>query len=184
MPKIAIKNLGYIQSIKLEHSSGVIDGSKIAEALQSVAIPIQNSASYLAQDVSGTPAVPPLISALQAQHCGKGLVDLAITDNSSGLQQAVGYWIEYSNDGFKTSRPQFIGGARNHLMTLPNGRWQFRAFSQYQTAGSPNTPVAAPGTLLINDSTAGDTILFPSQGSGTGRPGEQGTGAGKTVSRV
>jgi hypothetical protein len=156
----------------------------LAECIDDLVMAHDNVSKQLATDPNGSEIVPPNIAMVQAQHLGNGLVDLAITDNAP-ISRAINYHVEYdSTPNFTNPRGATLGPWRTGTIFLPNGTWFFRAYSQYPAGGGPNTPVIAPGSLVINVKDGAAGPLFASQGSGTGKPQQGGgQGSGKLIQR-
>lgn len=175
-PKIRIKSQNSIQVAK----PGKLDGFLVADALKDVNSGIGTVANRLANDPNGTNVTPPNIAGLLAQHLGNGLVDIAIADPGL-IQSAIGYHVEYdTNPNFTSSRYEFLGPSRNKTITLPNGTYYFKAYSQYQYGGNPSAAKTF-GPVQVTGSAA--TSLLKTQGSGTGAPGQSEIGFGTEIVR-
>jgi hypothetical protein len=174
MPKLTIKSLSIIKQNPAT--------LRVGEALDDVATGTNNLAAQLSADPNGSDITPANVAQVQAQHLGNGLVDVAITDNSS-LSRAINYYIEADTSPNFTSNPRGIttGPIRNGSLVLPNGTYYVRAYSQYPAGGPPSKPVNAAQPIVVTGSAS--LPLLASQGSGTGNPGQGGQGAGKTINR-
>jgi hypothetical protein len=155
---------------------------RIGECFDDASTGINNLAAQLGSDPNGSDVTPAKVAQVMAQHLGNGLVDVAITDNSS-LSRAVNYYVEYdtSPDFSNNPRGTALGSYRNGQVTLPNGTYWVQAYSQYPAGGPPSKPVMFPQPIMVTGSAG--LPLLNSQGSGTGKPGQAGQGAGKTVAR-
>ena len=175
-PKLSLKNIRYILGIKTPE----VDGSKFAETFSDVANSITGVTSRLGANPNGPPQNSPMIASFQAVHLGNGLIDLSIIDPGK-IQSAISYFVEYdTTSGFAQSRYVHLGPARNGTIVLPNGSYWFKAYSQNILGGSPSSPIIT-GPVAVTGSATG--VLLPTQGSGTGQPGQTGTGAGPVISR-
>jgi hypothetical protein len=174
VPSLIVKSLGILK--------GTPSLTRVGEAISDHLIGTNNISAQLATNPNGPDVIPAPVAQVQAQHLGNGLVDVAITDNSD-IARAINYHIEYDTSPNFTSNPRgtLLGPYRNGQFTLPNGTWYVRGFSQYPAGGPPSAPIAFPQPVVVTGSAA--LPLLNSQGSGTGRPGQAGQGAGKTVSR-
>lgn len=155
---------------------------RVAEAIDDLLKGHSNVANQLSTDPNGGDVVPPNVASLHVQHLGGGHVDIAITDNAK-ITRAIEYHLEYTTEKSWTNpRGRTLGSWRTAEFTLPNGVWNFRAYSQFPAGGPPSTPVYCQGTVTVTDGNA--IPLMPSQGSGTGLPKTGGgAGAGKTITR-
>lgn len=179
-PKITIRNHSYLQSVQIVGGKGSLDGYKLSEALTDVATASANLASQMASSPDGTDITPPKIGNLQAVHLGNGILNFAITDGGQ-IQRAIDYVVELANNpGFSGSETIHFSPSRNGRTIVPNGTWYVKAYSQYRLGGPPSAGVTQ-GPILVSGSV--NASLLPSQGCGTGQPGQTGAGAGTSVSR-
>lgn len=176
MRSLIVRSLNYIRQTPAP------EGNRIAEAVDDLLTGHNNLAHQLSTDPNGKEVIPPNIAGLQVQHLGNGNIDVAITDNAP-ISRAIEYHVEYSTDPSMASpRGRSLGSWRTGEFSLPNGQWYFHAYSQYPAGGKPSLPVRAQGSLVVTGSSA--ISLFPSQSSGTGRPGQgPAQGSGKVISR-
>lgn len=174
MPKLLVKSLSIIK----QDPSTV----RVGEAFDDAITGINSLSAQLGTDPNGADITPANVAQVEAQHLGNGLVDVAITDNSS-LSRAINYYVEYDTSPNFTGNPRgvAIGPLRNGSIFLPNGTYYIRAYSQYPAGGPPSKPVMFSKPVLVSGSAA--MPLLASQGSGTGKPGQAGQGAGKTITR-
>lgn len=180
IPQVSLRN---IESIKRMHvfipNNANIKGYEIGEAIQDAAKPSQYLGRNLAANIDGTENAPNIPSSIQAKHLGGGLVDVAITDQAK--HPAINYFVEVAdNPGFRNSRVVQSSPSRNGLVTLPNGTWHIRAYSQYQYSGSPsNSNQNPPSTSVMVTGSIASESLLNSQGSGTGTGQTPGAGFGE-----
>jgi hypothetical protein len=178
-PRLNIRNKSAIEA-----SGKSVDGRTMGEALGDIQNGVGNIANRLSSDPSGSTVVPPKVSSTQAVHLGNGFVDVSSTDNSPNTTSAVAYHLEYAdNPGFNGSIYHGGGPSRNHgRILLPNGKWWFKSYSQYQYGGPPGEG-STTGPVNVTGSLLGSSSLLPTQGSGSGLPGQTGVGFGRSISR-
>lgn len=165
MTKPLIRNLSILKQ----------QSPRLGEAFDDLVTPLDNITNQLGSNPNGGNVVPAPVAQVQAQHLGNGVIDIAITDNSS-VSRAINYYAEYSQSpSFSNYYTHVMGPSRNsHSLTLPNGTWYLRGRSQYPAGGSASVPISASGPVVVTGSSK--VALFPSQGSGTG-----GGGAGSVI---
>jgi len=180
IPNVALRNIESLKRMKIfVPNQGQVQGHLIAEAIQDAAKPSQYLGRNLAAQIDGSANVPNAPSGIQAKHLGGGLVDVAITDQAK--HPAINYFVEVAdNPGFRNSRVVQSSPSRNGLVTLPNGTWHIRAYSQYQYSGSPsNSNQNPPSTSVMVTGSIASESLLNSQGSGTGNGQTPGSGFGE-----
>ena len=158
----------------------------LADALADIVQKLQNVASQVAANPTGTVSPPPTISALSVVASG-GIFDIQIQDNSP-VNRGINYFVEYSTAAsFAQPHVVDLGASRSYRATWGNQTLYFRAYSQYPTS-APSATVyfgssAAP-TGVVGGGTAGPAPQT-STGSGTApNNGQQGgAGFGYTPSR-
>src|SRR5580658_10676978 len=112
-PKPLIRNLSYLQNVKITRGFGEFDGWKLGEALSDVGTSVGNVANQIAASPDGGPITPPPIGKFQAVHLGNGIVNFSITDGSK-IQRAIDYVVELAdNSGFSNSEVVHFSPARN-----------------------------------------------------------------------
>jgi hypothetical protein len=173
-PKLTIDSLNSVKQNPATTQTG--------ECFDDVSKGVNNLAANLGADPNGADVTPADVAQLKAQHLGNGLVDVALVDNSS-LARAISYFVDADTSPNFTSNPRTYtnGPVRNISMTLPNGTWYLQGYSQYANGGPPSKPVRFPTPILVTGSAT--QPLLDSEGSGTGRPGAAGQGAGKALTR-
>lgn len=169
---------------------------ELGEAFDDLIRAHDNTSQNLQNDPNGKPIVPSQVSGLAvslgtqsfATSDGKNLqigggVHVAITDNSENLGRAVHYFVEYDvTPNFVSPWVEHLGPSRNKMLSLPNGTYYLRTYSQYPAGGPPSAPTVYPTPVVIANSPF--PSLLPSQSSGTGTAGDGGgNGAGKVISR-
>jgi hypothetical protein len=180
MARPQVKQLSYIKTA--DH--------KLGEAIDDLIRAHDNTSQNLQNDPNGADVTPANVASVKAQTgtaviggvtIGGG-VHVAITDNSK-IGRAVHYFVEYSNDpNFTNPWVEHLGPSRNKMISLPNGTYYFRAYSQYPAGGPPSAPILFSSPIVVTGSPF--PALLPSQASGTGQPSTGGGhGAGKVISR-
>lgn len=169
---------------------------ELGEALDDLIRAHNNTSQNLQNDPNGADVVPSAAQGLSINtgtqsyttSDGKnvqigGGVHVAITDNSAGLGRAVHYFVEYDvTPNFTNPWVEHFGPSRNKMLSLPNGTYYLRTYSQYPAGGPPSAPVSYPQPVVISSSPF--PPLLPSQSSGTGVAGDGGgNGAGKVITR-
>jgi hypothetical protein len=180
-----VKQLPYIKSADY----------RIGEAFDDLIRAHDNTSKNLQNDPNGANVTPPAIGSIQTSTGSQtfttsgaatvqvgGGVHVAITDNGQ-IGRAVNYFVEYDvTPNFLNPWVEHLGASRNKMISLPNGTYYMRAYSQYPAGGPPSTPITAPAPVVITNSPF--PALLPSQASGTGKPSTGGGhGAGKVISR-
>lgn len=173
-----IKNLAYLRTLK---SSDFPDlGSKLAEALQSIASQATNVEQQVNGNPSGQPQAPPAINGVKVTG-QNGHFNVAIQDPNT-IYRGVQYFVEHAdNPQFTNSHIVHMGDSRNANLFLGNTTRYFRAYSSYSSSppsaaayhGSAAAPLAVKG-----GGTVGPPAFQPSESSGTGTPGQALTGPG------
>ena len=173
-PKLTVKSLNMVKQNPATTQTG--------ECLDDVSTGINNLAANLGADPNGADVTPSAVAQVEAQHLGNGLVDVAITDNSS-LSRAISYFADIDTSPNFTTNPRTYtnGPSRNISALLPNGTYFVQVYSQYPNGGPPSKPVRFPTRIVVTGSAT--QPLLSSKGSGTGRPGAAGQGAGKSLTR-
>ena len=167
---MAIRNLDYIRN----------QDPRLYEALQDI---VQQHAT-LAQQVNGNPTGNPVAPpapggvTVQAQN---GHFQVSIQDGGE-IYRGIQYHVEHAdNPHFTNSHTEHLGATRNANLFLGNATRYFRAYSSYGSSpasapvyhGSPVQPIAVAGGGSV-----GPPAFLPSQGSGTGTPGQGLSGPG------
>lgn len=178
--KPIIRNLPYLQNIRITEGHGSLEGYKLAEALDDVGSSVGTVANQLGANPDGVNVIPPNIGSLLAAHHGNGLLDFSIIDNGQ-IQRAVDYVIELAdNSGFANPRVIHYSPSRNGQTVVPNGAWWLKGYSQYRHGGPPSRPVIY-GPISVAGSV--NATLLAGQGCAVAKPGTTGQGAGLTIVR-
>ena len=160
---------------------------RIAEALRAIAAQSTTTEQQGNLNPHGQPSAPPNIQRVTATG-QNGTLHVSIQDQSEGLARGVNYYVEHSAfPDFRDSQVRNIGDSRSHSEFIGNGTRYVRAYSAYPGSprsahayhGSPVSPTAVSGGGSI-----GPPAYLPSQGSGTGAPGQVGVGPGPLPKRT
>lgn len=143
----------------------------LAEALDDILARLNTVALQTNANPEGPAPTPPKIGSVVVT-ASNGMFHAQITDNSP-VTRGIEYHLEASTTpGFNQPILVASGPSRDKPgIALGNGKFYFRAFSQYQT-GEPNEPVyhggsaAAPAVVAGGGSLAGPAVVG-SKGSGT-----------------
>lgn len=179
LPNVSLRNIESVRRTKIfVPNQGEVRGYELAESIEDAARPSQYFGRNMAANLDGSANTPNIPSGIQAKHLGGGLVDVAITDQAQ--HPAINYFVEVAdNPGFSAARVAYSGPSRNALVTLPNGKWYVRTYSQYQYAGSQsNSNQNPPSTNVMVTGSIATGSLLSSQGSGTGTGQTPGAGFG------
>lgn len=179
MAALNIPHLTYIRQIP-------IIGKYIYEALQGVQEGVSTMAVQGNLDPNKDPAPPPNIQAVTATG-QNGFLHVSIQDQSEGLTRGTEYVVEHAdNKSFINAQQRFIGASRGFTEFIGNDTRFIRAYSTtdasgnsahvYHGSASSPTPVSGGGTV-------GPPAYLPSQGAGTGSPGQAGLGQGPVQTR-
>lgn len=179
MAALNIPHLTYIRQIP-------IIGKYIYEALQGIQEGVTTMAVQGNLDPNNDPAPPPNIQAVTVTG-QNGFLHVSIQDQSEGLSRGTGYVVEHAdNRSFINAQQRFIGASRGFTEFIGNDTRFVRAYSTtdasansahvYHGSASSPTPVSGGGTV-------GPPAYLPSQGAGTGAPGQAGLGQGPVQTR-
>lgn len=158
---------------------------KLYEALSDLDRATANVADQTNTNRKGQPLPPPAIDGLSVTG-QNGHFNLQIT-HKGDFYRGIKYYAEYAdNPGFSNPYPIELGASRSRNVFLGNATLYWRAYAAYSSsapgpaayhggAGSPQ-PVEGGGSV-------GPPAFLPSQGSGTGNPGEGLAGPGLTPFR-
>lgn len=172
-----IKNLNYLRNAK---PSDPDFNTKLAEALQSIAIQATNTEQQTNANPAGNPSAPPPVNNLNVTG-RNGQFSIQITDHNE-IYRGINYHVEHDTDpNFTNPQPIHLGPNRTHNVFLGNQPLYWRAFSSYGI-GPPSAAVyhgsAAQPAPVTGGGSIGGPAFQVSQGSGTGpaRVGLEGPG--------
>ena len=178
MPNVQVANLEYIRG----------KDPMFAEALQSIANGLNNTAQQVTADPTSTGSTaPPQISGLSVT-AAQGIFDIQITDNNP-VYRGINYFVEYSTDiGFTRPTVIDLGASRNHRANFGAQSLYFRAYSAYPTSGASQAVYfgsSAQPTIVAGGGVVSGPPPQPSSGSGTasGNGTQGGQGFGNAPSR-
>ena len=135
----------------------------------------------------GQPVAPPNIQSVTATGAN-GWLHIAVQDQSAGLARGVEYFAEHSAfPDFRDAQIRPMGTSRQIDLAIGNATRYVRAYSAYPGSmpsahvyhGSATVPIPVSGGGAI-----GPPAWLPSQGSGTGAPGQSGVGPGPLPRRT
>lgn len=185
-----IPHVDYFRNLEIDPERGVADpqfGRRLAEALKAIQRQARNYELQANLNPTGQPSAPPNIQSVTATGAN-GFLHVAIEDQSAELSRGVNYYVEHSAfPDFRDAQVRNIGDARAIDLPIGNATRYVRAYSAYPGSppsahvyhGSPVAPLAVQG-----GGAQGPPAWLPSQGSGTGAPGQVGVGPGPLPRRT
>lgn len=175
---LSIKNLAFLRSAD-PNSEGY--GARLYEALKSIESAHNNVEQQTNSDSTGNPTPPPPLGGITVTPTSVGH-HISIS-HPGDLYRGVEYHGDYSdNSHFTNPIPWHAGPARELDLATGSKKLYFRAQAQYPT-GASTDPVYHGGNQPIGVTGGKDTPIGPSQGSGTGTPGQGLQGYGSTPFR-
>ena len=177
---LTIPNLAQIRQIP-------VIGKYLYEALNGIGQGVNAMAVQGNLNPNQDPAPPPNIQQVVATG-QNGFLHVSIHDQSAQLSRGVQYVIEHADSpSFTNAQQRFIGATRSYSEFIGNDTRYVRAYSTYSGSsnsghvyhGSAAAPKAVSGGGLI-----GPPAYLPSQGAGTGAPGQAGYGQGPVQTRT
>ena len=181
---ITPKNLDYLRNVSPEGFPEF--GTKLVEALQSLASANNLIEQQVNGNSTGKPAAPPSINGLSVT-AQNGHFQIAITDDSP-IYSGIKYFVEHAdNPNFTGGHVEDLGTSRNRNLFFGNVTRYFRAYSSYET--SPPSALTYHGssaspTAVVGGGTVGGPDFETAQGSGTGVAGQLHEGPGKNAFRA
>jgi hypothetical protein len=173
-----IPHLDFLRTLTSDEFPGW--GAKLVESLQSVSRGVTNIEQQGNFNSQGTPKAPPQINGVTISS-QNGFAHVAIQD-ANEIYRGVNYHLEHdSSPNFTNPIPVDMGNSRHTTIAIGNQTRYFRVASSYGISGpskwvyhgSDVQPIAVEG----GGSNEGPAFL-PSQGSGTGEPGQGFQGPG------
>jgi hypothetical protein len=170
---LKIPNIDFIRSITTADQLAQL-GPKLAEALQGIAQGVDNGQMQTNSNPNGEPLAPPAVNGMKVTG-QNGHFQVAI-QHDGDIYRGVKYFVEHAdNPNFTDSQTVKMSDSRNANLTLGNVDRYFRAYAAYD--GSPPGPAVYHGDagtpLMVNGGGAqGGPAFLPSEGSGTGTPGQ------------
>ncbi len=160
-------------------------GLRLHSIFQAVARQSQAISEQGNYNPQGQPEAPPPVQGITVS-AENGFHTVTLTDQNSGTRRGVNYWLERdTSPDFPNPHPIDLGQSRHHTEQLGNGTYYWRGFNSYGSSAATK-PVYHGGTTPIGVN-AGGSIgpppSLPSQGSGTGAPGQGLVGPGPVLKR-
>lgn len=151
----------------------------LAEALESIARPVENIAQQTTASLVGSTPKPSPPVAINVVASG-GIHDIAITDSDPTTQRGINYFAEYSSSAsFAQATTVDLGAARNIRLGLGNQTFFWRARRGYPT-GPSSDPVyfgtEGQPTAVTGGGSATGPAPQASQGAGTSQGANGGDG--------
>lgn len=173
---VTIKNLAFIRTLP-------VIGARLYESLLSVQDGVSNVEQQTNTSSSQQPSPPPAINGLKVNTGPGGEFQAAITDQGN-VSRGVNYFIEHA-DNPQFNNPHIIdnGTSRNWAGHMGNQTLYWRAYSSY--GSSPASPAVYHGSQASPAPVTGGVVgsRAPSQGAGTGAPGQGLYGPGPVATR-
>jgi|SRR5882762_1055407 len=172
------KNLNYLRGMSSPDMPDL--GSKLYEVFQGILQQNQNVQMQTNTNPDGTPAAPPQVNGVQVSGAN-GYLHVAVNDTND-VYSGVQYFAEHSDNPNFTD-PQIVpmGASRNVNIPVGDQNRYVRVYSSYGSS-PPSSPVyhggVVPASVNGGGTNSGPAFL-PSQGSGTGLPGEGISGNGQ-----
>jgi hypothetical protein len=176
-------NLDFLRKVEVP---GVPDfGTKLGEALDSIARQTNTLEQQGNMNANGQPAAPPAIQSVKVTG-QNGHFDISISDPSA-IYRGIQYFAEHAdNPHFTNSITIPMKDSRNANIFLGNVTRYWRAYSSYASS-PPSAPAYHGGAAQPIGVSGGGAIGGPafqaSQGSGTGAPGVGLSGPGPVPAR-
>lgn len=180
---MAIRNLDWVRGLRVENVPDF--GAKLYESLSDLDRHLGNVTEQTNANRTGQPLSPPAPNTLNV-IAQDGHFHAEIADGGK-FYRGIHYYIEHAdNPSFQNPVTVHLGSTRSWDKFLGNSTRYFRAYSAYGSspAGPPvyHGSVVAPQPVTGGGSIPGPKFL-PSQGSGTGTPGQGGQGPGSAAYR-
>ncbi len=174
------KNLAFIQQIP-------VIGARLYESLRSLQQGINAIAIQGNLNPTGQVEAPPPIQSVNATG-QNGVLHVSIEHTAADLRRGVSYYVEHAdNPSFINSQQRNIGDSRSYSEFVGNQDRYVRAYAAYP--GSPAGAHAYHGSavnpqVVNGGGSIGPPAYLPSQGAGTGAPGQSGMGPGPVPIRT
>jgi hypothetical protein len=159
-------------------------GSKLYEVFQGILQQNQNVQQQTNTSGDTNPTPPPQVNGVQVSGAN-GYLHVAINDTNE-VYSGVQYYAEHADNPNFTD-PQIVpmGSSRNTNIPVGNQSRYVRVYSSYQSS-PPSPALYHGGNIPVSVNGGGENsgpAFLPSQGSGTGLPGQGLTGNGITPFR-
>jgi len=164
-----IKELAFLKGLSLPDAPEF--GVKLAEALLSVQQAHNNVESQVNGNSTGGPQPPPTINGVQVTG-QNGFLHVAI-QHDEPFYRGINYFVEHA-DNPQFTNPQIVKAGDVRNVTIPAGGQRYvRAYASYASS-HPGQPAyhGSPVEPIPVDTGGVGPAFLPSQGSGTGFPGQ------------
>jgi len=166
---------------------GVPDaGARFYQMMKSIERQTSNTEQQGNVNPQGQPNLPPPIQDVQATG-QNGVLHVSITHNGVGLQRGAINYIEHAdNPNFINPQIRCVGDSRSYTEFVGNDTRYVRAYNAVPGSGAGQIVVHGGATPIpVNGGgSIGPPAYLPSQGSGTGAPGQGGVGPGPVPQRT
>lgn len=172
------RNLAYIRGISSPDMPDI--GSKLYEVFQGILQQNQNVQQQTNSNGDANPTPPPQVNGVQVSGAN-GYLHVAINDTND-IYSGVQYYADHAdNPNFTNAQTVPMGSSRNATIAVGNQDRYVQVYSSY--GSSPSSPPVIHGGVVPVSVNGGGTnsgpAFLPSQGSGTGLPGQPGSGNGQ-----
>ncbi len=164
-----IKEISFIKGLNIPDHPEF--GAKLAEALLSIQQAHNNIEQQVNGNSTGGPMPPPQVNAVQVTG-QNGFLHVAI-QHDEPFYRGINYFVEHA-DNAQFTNPQIVKAGDVRNVTIPAGGPRYvRAYASYASS-HPGQPVyhGSPVEPIAVDAGQGGPAFLPSQGSGTGFPGQ------------
>jgi hypothetical protein len=179
-----ISQLNWLRKLVID---GVPDaGARFYQMMKSIERQTSNTEQQGNVNPQGQPNLPPPIQDVQAIG-QNGVLHVSIIHNGAGLQRGAINYIEHAdNPQFTDPQIRYLGDSRSHTEFIGNGTRYVRAYNAVPGSGAGPIIVHGGATPIpvSGGGSIGPPAYLPSQGSGTGAPGQGGVGPGPVPKRT
>lgn len=180
MSIIDVKNLSFIRQIP-------VIGARIYEAFNSLQQGVSAMAVQANLNPTGQVDPPPAIQSVNAVG-QNGVLHVSIEHTAAEVKRGVRYYVEHAdNPNFTDAQIRQIGDSRSYSEFVGSQARFVRAYAAYPgSEGGPKLYHGGAATPQSVDAggSIGPAAYLPSQGAGTGAPGQGGMGPGPVQVRT
>lgn len=171
-----VRNLDWLRSIKGGEPLPDGFGARFHEMLRDIVGGVDILEQQTNSNLTGHPAPPPKLQSITVVPTSVG--HHVSINHGADFYRGAHYHVEAAdNPNFTNPYPVYSGPAREIDLATGTKTLYFQAFTSYQNSG--NSEVSFHGGQNPKAVTGGtETPLGPSQGSGTGQPGQGRSGFG------
>lgn len=178
------EGLEYFKTLRIADAPDL--GPRLYEFLNRMCGGVNNVEQQTNSNVNGPPEAPPPPDAVTASG-QDGRIQIAISHQAAEFYRGNHYFVEHAdNPNFANPQVVNLGPSRNGSIYVGNQPRYIRTYNQYP-GSAPSTPVylgSAAQPRAVSGGGGGPAIRFlPSQGSGTGKPGQGMSGFGNVAFR-